>query len=203
MPSWERAERLTSPSPCRSALSTRLPSACSSRMRSACSSIPGSAGGDRARRLARAPLEASRDRVQEIRGLEQLEPQPELPLIGARDQQQRPPPAVSGGRPPPTIAAAPAAVPRRPRRAAAPARAPCAAGRAACAARGSASATNARSRSSAASSRVEHRVQRLAEPLDLVAGLRHGQPLAGRLGRDRGCAAAHRLDRAQRGPARP
>ena len=55
-----------------------------------------------------------------------------------------------------------------------------------------ASATKSRSRSSASSSRVEHLVQRLAEPLELVAGRRDGQPLAGRLGRDR--AARRRID---------
>ena len=45
---------------------------------------------------------------------------------------------------------------------------------------------------------VEHLVQRRPEPLQLIAGRRHRQPLAGRLGRDRGRAPAHRLDLLQR-----
>jgi hypothetical protein len=46
----------------------------------------------------------------------------------------------------------------------------------------------------------QHLVQRLTEPLELVARLGHRQPLARRLGRDRGGAATHRLDRAKREP---
>ena len=45
---------------------------------------------------------------------------------------------------------------------------------------------------------AEHRVQRLAEALDLVPRVRHRQPLAGRLGRDRRRPPAHRVDRAKR-----
>ena len=45
----------------------------------------------------------------------------------------------------------------------------------------------------------EHRVERDAEPGDLVASRRHGQPLVERAGRDLVRPAAHRLDRAQCG----
>lgn len=44
----------------------------------------------------------------------------------------------------------------------------------------------------------EHRVERVAEPGDLVAGGRDGKPLAGRLGRDAGRTGAHRLDGTER-----
>ena len=46
----------------------------------------------------------------------------------------------------------------------------------------------------------EHLVERLSQPLDLVAGLRHRQALAGPLRRDDGGAASHRLHRPQREP---
>ena len=46
---------------------------------------------------------------------------------------------------------------------------------------------------------VEHLVQRLAEAADLVARRRQRQPPVGALARDLGRAAAHRLDRPQRG----
>src|SRR5581483_3960179 len=45
---------------------------------------------------------------------------------------------------------------------------------------------------------AEHLVQRLAQALELVAGRRHGQPLAWCLGGDRRRTSAHRLDRAER-----
>ena len=44
----------------------------------------------------------------------------------------------------------------------------------------------------------EHRVQRLAEPRDLVVGRRHGKALVERSRRDVGRAAPHRLDRPER-----
>ena len=47
---------------------------------------------------------------------------------------------------------------------------------------------------------VEHLVQGLAEPRDLVVRRRHGQPLARRRRGDLGGAPAHRLDRAKGGP---
>ena len=62
-----------------------------------------------------------------------------------------------------------------------------------------ASETNARSRANAASSRREHLVERAPEAADLVVGRRHRQPPARLAGGDRGGAAAHPLDRPQRG----
>ena len=62
-----------------------------------------------------------------------------------------------------------------------------------------ASAANARSASSACSSRPEHRVERAPEPVDLVVVAGHGQPLRQRAVGDLRGAAAHPLDRAQRG----
>ena len=49
----------------------------------------------------------------------------------------------------------------------------------------------------------EHLVQGLAEPAELVVGLRQRQALIGLGRRDLRGAAAHRLDRAQRGAGRP
>ena len=61
-----------------------------------------------------------------------------------------------------------------------------------------ASATNVRSRANAASSRVEHQVERLAEPADLVVGRADREARAGLGGLDLGGAPAHPLDRPQR-----
>ena len=62
-----------------------------------------------------------------------------------------------------------------------------------------ASATKPRSRSSAPCRRPEHRVQRLAEPADLVPRLRERQPPPGLASRDGGSLRAHRLDGPKRG----
>ena len=89
MPSSEAAESVTSPSPCRSAFSTRLPSACSSRMRSPRSRSSGgaSAASGRPASFALHSKRVTID-VEQLGRLELLESQREVTVIGARDQQQ-------------------------------------------------------------------------------------------------------------------
>ncbi len=166
------AARPTSPSPWRSALSTRFPSACSSRIRSPRSDRSGPGAG--ASRPARSPAPATRTGSPSTRA--------GRPRRAARA-------AAPGGR---RSTAPSAAGPRRAGRAGRPRRAAphrlaqlvgrsawrsassSSVRRSASGVRSScpASATNPRSRSMPGLEPREHRVQRLAEALDLVARLR-------------------------------
>ena len=188
----------TVPAPCRSALSTRLPSACSRRTRSPVKTSSSRRGHlELAPRRSRTRVEATRDRVEDLAHGVPVEAQRKPALVGPREHEQ-----ILGEPHEPLDL-----LRRRAKRASSSS---CERGRAqrelelGAERRERRPQLVARVGDEAALAReslleaAEHLVQRLAEAADLVARRRQREPPVGALARDLGRAAPHRLDRPKR-----